>query len=104
MERDFEIRLLICGVSRMFHFRDLRNQEQAEQRARKLAKKKNGKVLSIRKVNIDEWPSGVELMKLEKQPKGLYLGGGVYENDIDLDKMLGLRRNNKNAKNDRRKH
>jgi hypothetical protein len=102
MERDFEVRLLIGGITKMFHFRDLRNQDQAQQRAKKLAKKKNGKVISVRKVNVDDWPSGVELMKLEKQPRGLYLGAGTYESDIDLDKILGLRKNNKNAKTRRK--
>lgn len=98
MERDFEVRLLIGGITRMFHFRDIRNQDQAQMRARKLAKKKNGKVISIRKVNIDDWPSGVELMRLERQPRGLYLGAGTYENDIDLDKILGLKKDSKNKK------
>jgi hypothetical protein len=102
MERDFEARLRISGITKMFHFRDLRNQDQADKRAQKLARKKNGEVLSVRKVNVDEWPSGVELMRLERQPKGLYLGAGTYEGDIDLDKILGLRKNNKNAKTRRK--
>lgn len=101
MERDFEVRLIIGGIAKMFHFRDLRNQDQAVQRAQKLAKKKNGKVLSVRKVNVDEWPSGIELMRLERQPRGLYLGAGTYENDIDLDKILGLK---KESKNNKKKH
>lgn len=98
MLRDFEVRLLIGGVAKMFHFRDLKNQDQAQMRARKLAKKKNGKVLSVRKVYIDEWPMGVELMRLERQPRGLYLGAGMYEADIDLDKILGLKKEPKNKK------
>jgi hypothetical protein len=102
MERDYEAILRIKGITKMFHFRDLRNQSQAEQRASKLAKKKNGEVLHIRKINVDDWPSGVELMRLERQPKGLYLGAGTYEGDIDLDKILGLRKNSKNAKTRRK--
>lgn len=93
--RTFEARLLINGLQKMFHFNDLRNQRQAELRAQKLASKKNGRVLSVKKVNVDEWPSGIEFMKLQRQPRGLYLGAGVYEGDIDLDRILGLRKDGK---------
>ena len=103
---DFQAQILINGVRKMFHFENLKNHNQADARAQKLARKKNGRVLSIRKVSgkkdITEWPSGVEFMKLKPQPKGLYLGGGMYEEDVDLDKILGLRRDKKDKKNRRK--
>jgi hypothetical protein len=96
LERTFEVRILINGIAKMFHLKNLKSQQQAETRALKMAKKKNGRVLTIRKVNVDDWPSGIELMKLEQQPRGLYLGGKVWESDVsvggelDLDQILGI--------------
>lgn len=72
----------------MFHFF-----AKSPDKAREKGEKK-GRVLSVRKVNPDNVIRDIEQMKIVKQPKpqGLYIGSGLYEDNIDLDKMLGLRR------------
>lgn len=72
----------------MFHFFAKHPNKAAEKGS------KYGRVLSVRKVSSDNVIRDIEQMKIPKPPKpqGLYIGCGLYEDNIDLDKMLGLRR------------
>lgn len=88
-DRYFEARVLVNGLPQMFHYW-AKDQEQAQVKARK-----KGRVQSVRKVDASEYTVGIETLKLEPVNKGLYLGAGVYENDFNLDEILGLRKKKK---------
>lgn len=89
-DRVFEARVMVNGIPQMFHYL-AKNQEQAQVKARK-----KGRVQSVRKVDASEYTVGIETLRLEPASRGLYLGAGVYEGDINLDEILGLRKKKKN--------
>lgn len=76
------------GHHNMFHIL-AKKPETAAQRAGKY-----GRVVSVRKVNPENVIRDIEQLKIKKpvKQKGLYLGSGIYEESLDLDTMLGLRR------------
>ena len=85
-DRAFEVRVLTNGIVKMLNFR-VGNPD----RAKKLAKK-HGQVLGVKKVGLPSYIGSPNCYELEQEPLGLYLGSGVYEKDIDLDVILGLRK------------
>ncbi len=73
----------------MFHFPAKSQGKAAEKGSR------YGRVMSVRKVDASEFISDIENMKLKQskpEPRGLYIGGGLYDNTLNLDEILGLRR------------
>lgn len=68
------------------HF-DVNNADLAKKRAAK-----RGRVISCQKVSVDEYTNNIEHLELNQQPLGLRLGVGVYERDIDLDSILGIKK------------
>ncbi len=73
----------------MFHF-DAKDPDKARAKG-----EKKGRVVSVCKVDPSVVCRDVEKMKLKQQrreDRGLYIGGGLYDNTLNLDEMLGLRR------------
>ena len=83
LERIFEVRVLVNGLAKMFHI-DANSRGHAGKRGERY-----GRVLSVRKVDVSEYTRGIEFIKLEQEPLGAYLGGGLYDKDIS-DELLGL--------------
>lgn len=68
----------------LYYYEDgVKTHKQAAQKARK-----HGKVISVRKVDTPALLSRIESLNLDDE----YLGGGVFESDLKLDEVLGLRK------------
>ena len=81
---EFQAKVIVGNVVKMFHFfgKDIK-------KIRKRAEKK-GRVIGSRKVGIPDYIGSLNCYQIQQEPLGLYLGGGLYEKDIDLDEILGL--------------
>lgn len=82
----------------LYYYSDgIKTHKQAAQRARK-----KGKVISVEKVDAQALLGKIEDLSLEQEPERYYLGGGVFEDELNLDEILGLRKKelrNKRIKN-----
>lgn len=72
----------------------VKTHKQAAQKA-----KKHGKVISVEKVDNQALLGRIENLDLSEN---YYLGGGIYEDDLNLDEVLGLRKKTKRRSNDGR--
>jgi len=66
--------------------------------ARKKAKK-HGRVISVEKVDTQALLGKIENLKLEQEPGKYYLGGDIYEDELNIDELLGLRKKTKRRSN-----
>ena len=92
----YEVRVKVGQLLQSFHF-ERRTQKQAVAEA-----SRHGKVVSARKVSPQLLVGNIENLKLEdngqkpqllnsKEPRQ-YLGGGIFEDQLDIDRMLGLKK------------
>lgn len=88
--RVFEVKVRVDGDIRSYHYQ-AKSHEQAVTKAQK-----RGRILGVRKVSPSDIIGNIESIKLDQKPLGLYIGGGLYENDINLDEILGLRKPSRN--------
>ncbi len=68
-----------------FHDEGVKTHRQAAHKA-----KKHGKVISVEKVDTYALLGRIEKLNLDEGLERQYLGGGVYEDELDLDGVLGL--------------
>lgn len=92
LDQWFAVTLKKDGLFYDLHF-CVKSKEVAERRG-----EKHGKVYGVKKVDRDELFREKSNIKLNP-PEGLYLGQGIYENELDLDVMLGLRKQHKEKNN-----
>ncbi len=90
---EYEVRIEVLGRQQghhnMFHFW-ASSPERAKEKGQKI-----GRVVGVSKVDALKGLTDIEQMKLKQMPrqdKGLYIGGGLYDNTLNLDELLGLRR------------
>ncbi len=92
----FEVKVRIGKVIKKYlyyHDDGVKTHTQAAQKAQK-----HGRVISVEKVDNHALLGGIENLNLEE---GNYdLGGGVFEDDLKLDEVLGLRKKTKRRSND----
>lgn len=91
LEQWFAVTLKKDGIFYDLHF--LRRSKELAQKAGE----RHGKVYGVKKVDRDELFREKYNVKLNP-PQGMYLGQGIYENELDLDVILGLRRQRKEKK------
>lgn len=98
--RAFEAKVRIGGLikSYLYYYSEgVRTHKQARQKARK-----HGKVISVEKVDTQALLGRIENLKLDDEPERFYLGGGVFEDELNLDEVLGLSKKTKRRSNDGR--
>lgn len=86
--RVFEAKVKVGKVikSYLYYYNEgVRTHDQARKKA-----KKHGRVISVGKVDIPSLLSKIEDINLNEEPERHYLGGGIYEDELDIDKVLGL--------------
>lgn len=85
----YQAKVDVGYIVKMFHYfsNDIK-------KVRKRAEK-HGRVLGIRKVGIPDYIGSLNCYQIQQEPLGLYLGGGLYEKDINLDEILGLTKKKK---------
>ncbi len=95
----FEVKVRIGKVIKKYlyyHDKGVKTHKQAAQKA-----KKHGRVISVEKVDNQALLGRIENLNLEEG--GNYdLGGGVFEDDLNLDEVLGLRKKTKRRSNNGR--
>lgn len=95
--RAFEAKVRIGGLikSYLYYYNEgVRTHKQARQKARK-----HGKVISVEKVDTQALLGRIENLRLDDEPERFYLGGGVFEDELNLDEALGLsKKENRNKR------
>ena len=84
IDRLYEVKVRYGQITRTLHYWAA-NHGHAANRA-----KKHGSIQSVRKVNYDILERPIEELKLNQEDRGVYLGKGVYDKEIDIDTLLGL--------------
>ncbi len=100
LNRVFEAKVRVGKVIKayLYYTSDgVRTHKQAAQKA-----KKHGKVISVEKVDTHALLGRIENLDLTEDPMSQYLGGGVFEDDLNLDEVLGLRKKTKRRSSDGR--
>lgn len=82
--RVFEVKVKVGQKTETFHF-EKRTSKQAGE-----AGQKHGRVLSVRKVDRQALLGNIEKLDLSQEPLRTYLGSGVYEDELNIDAVLGL--------------
>lgn len=80
----FEVRVKVGQLFKTYHY-EANDGKQAASKA-----KRHGRIISVRKVDIQALLGRIENIKLDEEPERYYLGGGVYEDELNLDQVLGL--------------
>ena len=96
MKKLFEVRLRRGDDIITLHT-PARNQEQA---VRKVSKGRQ--VLGVKKLDVSRLFGNIERLTLGTG-KGFDLGGGIYEGDIDLDKVFGFNKDKRRSDRERQK-
>lgn len=89
IRRMFEVRVKVGEKLKSYHY-SASNSKQAAQRA-----KKHGRVVSAKKVDIQALLGKIENLNLSEEPIRQYLGSGIYEDELNLDEVLGLTKKKK---------
>lgn len=84
LRKIYEVRVKVGQEIRSFHF------EKNSQRAAVEAGQKRGRVVSVRKVDRQVLLGNIEKLDLTTDSVRSYLGGGIYEDDLNIDGVLGL--------------
>lgn len=95
INRVFEAKVRIGKVikSYLYYYSDgVKTHRQAARKATK-----HGKVISVEKVDTQALLGRIENLNLDEEPIRYYLGGGVYEDELDIDGVLGLSKKTKRS-------
>ena len=98
--RAFEAKVRVGRVIKSYLYyasEGVRTHKQAVNRA-----KKHGKVISVEKVDAEALLGRIENINLSNEPERFYLGSGVFEDELNLDEVLGLSKKPKRRSNDGR--
>jgi len=96
ISKTFEVKVKVGQLFKTYHYEASTNKQAASKA------KRHGRIISVRKVDIQALLGRIENLKLEEEPERYYLGGGVYEDDLNIDEVLGLSKKTKRRSNNGR--
>tara|TARA_Y100000310_G_scaffold79271_2_gene75954 strand:+ start:4407 stop:4748 length:342 start_codon:yes stop_codon:yes gene_type:complete len=88
IDKAFEVKVKIGKLIKAYLYYRSDGVKSHRQAARKA--KKHGKVISVEKVDAQALLGRIENLDLSEESERYYLGGGVFEDELDIDGVLGL--------------
>jgi len=85
ISRTFEVKVKVGQLFKTYHYEANTNRQAAGKA------KRHGRIISIRKVDIQALLGKIENIKLDEEPERYYLGGGIYEDELNIDQIIGLK-------------
>ncbi len=86
----YEVRVKVGQKLKSYHYKANTSKNAAKKG------KKHGRIISVKKVDIQTLLGNrIENLNLDEPAERIYLGDGIFEDDLDIDGVLGLTKKTK---------